>query len=138
MARKNVVPGSGNLIGDPHAIYRKNQKLRNKSGKKSFATDIKILDTTRLITAQARLGLRYPLYCRPRSTMPKVKQNKRNSAAKGNSYADAAAKTKAANNVFKMNTDVGQHVLKNPGIAQAIVDKADLKQSDVRLMDQHT
>ena len=72
------------------------------------------------------------------STMPKVKQNKRNSAAKGNSYADAAAKTKAANNVFKMNTDVGQHVLKNPGIAQAIVDKAELKQSDVGSMGQHT
>ena len=70
--------------------------------------------------------------------MPKVKQNKRNSAAKGNSYADAAAKTKAANNVFKMNTDVGQHVLKNPGIAQAIVDKAELKQSDVGSMGQHT
>lgn len=30
-----------------------------------------------------------------------------------------------------MNTDLGQHVLKNPGVAQAIVDKADLKQSDV-------
>ena len=30
-----------------------------------------------------------------------------------------------------MNTDLGQHVLKNPGVAQAIVDKADLKQSDI-------
>ncbi|KAL8927401.1 MAG: hypothetical protein Q9172_001399, partial [Xanthocarpia lactea] len=30
-----------------------------------------------------------------------------------------------------MNTNIGQHVLKNPGVAQAIVDKADLKQSDV-------
>ena len=32
-----------------------------------------------------------------------------------------------------MNTDLGQHVLKNPGVAQAIVDKADLKQSDTVL-----
>lgn len=32
-----------------------------------------------------------------------------------------------------MNTDIGQHVLKNPGVAQAIVDKADLKQSDIVL-----
>ncbi|OJJ30714.1 hypothetical protein ASPWEDRAFT_121180 [Aspergillus wentii DTO 134E9] len=65
--------------------------------------------------------------------MPKVKQGKRNSASQANPYADAVAKTKAANSIFKMNTDIGQHVLKNPGIAQAIVDKADLKQSDVVL-----
>lgn len=32
-----------------------------------------------------------------------------------------------------MNTDIGQHVLRNPGVAQAIVDKADLKQSDIVL-----
>lgn len=32
-----------------------------------------------------------------------------------------------------MNTDLGQHVLKNPGVARAIVDKADLKQSDIVL-----
>ena len=32
-----------------------------------------------------------------------------------------------------MNTDLGQHVLRNPGVAQAIVDKADLKQSDIVL-----
>ncbi|KAK1026084.1 Dimethyladenosine transferase, partial [Friedmanniomyces endolithicus] len=36
-------------------------------------------------------------------------------------YATAAAarkgksKTAAANNIFKMNTDIGQHILKNPG-----------------------
>lgn len=38
-----------------------------------------------------------------------------------------------SNAIFKMNTDIGQHVLKNPGVAQAIVDKADLKQSDIVL-----
>lgn len=60
--------------------------------------------------------------------MPKALKQKRNgSAAQSSPYA----KTKAANNIFKMNTDLGQHVLKNPGVAQAIVDKADLKQSDV-------
>ncbi|EHA23625.1 hypothetical protein ASPNIDRAFT_47196 [Aspergillus niger ATCC 1015] len=32
-----------------------------------------------------------------------------------------------------MNTDLGQHILKNPGVAQRIVDKAELKQSDVVL-----
>ncbi|RAH45960.1 dimethyladenosine transferase [Aspergillus brunneoviolaceus CBS 621.78] len=65
--------------------------------------------------------------------MPKVKQQKRNSASKANPYADAAAKTKAANSIFKMNTDLGQHILKNPGVAQRIVEKAELKQSDVVL-----
>lgn len=60
--------------------------------------------------------------------MPKAFKQKRNgSAAQSSPYA----KTKATNNIFKMNTDLGQHVLKNPGVAQAIVDKADLKQSDV-------
>ena len=32
-----------------------------------------------------------------------------------------------------MNTDLGQHVLKNPGVADAIIAKADLKQSDTVL-----
>jgi len=52
----------------------------------------------------------------------------------GGSGPSAAAKdaaSKAVNKVFKMNTDLGQHILKNPGVAQAIVDKAGLKQSDV-------
>ncbi|OQD73176.1 hypothetical protein PENDEC_c016G00538 [Penicillium decumbens] len=60
--------------------------------------------------------------------MPKVKPQKRNSARD-----DAVAKTKAAHSIFKMNTDIGQHVLKNPGIAEQIVNKAELKQSDVVL-----
>jgi hypothetical protein len=74
-----------------------------------------------------------PLYVKVRlKVMPKVLSKKRNGAAQTSPYAQAAAKTTAANNIFKMNTDMGQHVLKNPGVAQAIVDKADLKQSDVR------
>lgn len=35
--------------------------------------------------------------------------------------------------VFQMNTGIGQHILKNPAVAQAIVDKANLKPSDVVL-----
>ncbi|SCU81972.1 LAMI_0B08438g1_1 [Lachancea mirantina] len=35
--------------------------------------------------------------------------------------------------VFKFNTDLGQHILKNPLVAQGIVDKAQLKPSDVVL-----
>ncbi|GAB1735731.1 hypothetical protein NU219Hw_g4292t1 [Hortaea werneckii] len=51
-------------------------------------------------------------------------------ARKGKSSSSSKA---AAHNIFKMNTDIGQHILKNPGVAQAIVDKADLKQSDIVL-----
>lgn len=63
--------------------------------------------------------------------MPKANHKKRNNASHSSPYAEAAAKTKAANSIFRMNTDIGQHVLKNPGIAEKIVEKADLKQSDV-------
>ncbi|KAI4149507.1 MAG: hypothetical protein L6R39_002485 [Caloplaca ligustica] len=63
--------------------------------------------------------------------MPKATKQKRNGAAQGSPYT--STKTKSSNNIFKMNTDLGQHVLKNPGVAQAIVDKADLKQSDIVL-----
>lgn len=64
------------------------------------------------------------------STMPKDTKQKRNGASHGAPYANS--QPKASNKIFKMNTNIGQHVLKNPGVAQAIVDKADLKQSDVR------
>ena len=63
--------------------------------------------------------------------MPKAAGKKRNGAVESSPYAQAAVKTKAANSIFKMNTDLGQHVLKNPGVAEAIVAKADLRQSDV-------
>ena len=69
--------------------------------------------------------------------MAKSAPQKRNGSAQGSPYAHAAAKTRAANHIFKMNTDIGQHVLKNPGVAQAIVDKADLKQSDVGSISRH-
>ncbi|KAL7268482.1 Dimethyladenosine transferase [Rhizina undulata] len=45
-------------------------------------------------------------------------------------HTEWKAQCRVVNNVFGMNTDLGQHILKNPGVAQAIVDKAGLKQSD--------
>ncbi|KAI9820441.1 MAG: Dimethyladenosine transferase [Thelocarpon impressellum] len=65
--------------------------------------------------------------------MVKAKAGKRHGGARGTPYEAGAVKAKAANHIFKMNKDIGQHILKNPGIAQAIVEKADLKQSDVVL-----
>ncbi|KAI9848407.1 MAG: Dimethyladenosine transferase [Sclerophora amabilis] len=65
--------------------------------------------------------------------MGKLKAAKRNGFAQSGPYDAAGLKMQATNHIFKMNKDIGQHVLKNPGIAQAIVEKADLKQSDVVL-----
>ncbi|KAH6655579.1 S-adenosyl-L-methionine-dependent methyltransferase [Truncatella angustata] len=43
-------------------------------------------------------------------------------------------KAKAGNNIFKFNTSsYGQHILKNPGVAEAIVQKANLKPTDTVL-----
>ncbi|KAJ4396642.1 Dimethyladenosine transferase [Gnomoniopsis smithogilvyi] len=44
-----------------------------------------------------------------------------------------ASSAAGKNNVFKFNTNVGQHILKNPGIADAIVDKSFLKPTDTVL-----
>ncbi|PBP21709.1 dimethyladenosine transferase dimethyltransferase [Diplocarpon rosae] len=63
--------------------------------------------------------------------MGKLKSGKKNSSAAGSSpYAKAQSTT---NNVFKFNTNVGQHILKNPGVAEAIVAKANLKPTDIVL-----
>ncbi|SCU81034.1 LADA_0B10858g1_1 [Lachancea dasiensis] len=40
---------------------------------------------------------------------------------------------KHLSSVFKFNTDLGQHILKNPLVAQGIVDKAQIRPSDVVL-----
>lgn len=40
---------------------------------------------------------------------------------------------KHMNSVFKFNTNLGQHILKNPLVAQGIVDKAQIKPSDIVL-----
>ena len=65
--------------------------------------------------------------------MPKILRPKdaTSGVTKNDPYAGAKSrkndKSAAAHNVFKMNKDLGQHILKNPGVAQAIVDKAELK-----------
>ncbi|KAI0393277.1 rRNA adenine dimethylase [Xylariaceae sp. FL0594] len=64
--------------------------------------------------------------------MGKAKTSKRGSAG-STPYDRPAKKNAAANNVFKFTKDLGQHILRNPGIAQAIVDKAYLKPTDVVL-----
>ncbi len=52
-------------------------------------------------------------------------------------YADSTQSPVSAqqqmNSVFKFNTNIGQHILKNPSIAQGIVDKAGIKPSDIVL-----
>ena len=69
------------------------------------------------------------------SNMPKLARHKRNGSATtqfaGVTKSRPAKSAKAGHSIFKFNTDIGQHILKNPGVAQAIVDKADLRQSDV-------
>jgi len=66
--------------------------------------------------------------------MAKAKPPKRNSAAASSNGAPYSKTAPAAkNNIFKFNTNVGQHILKNPGVAEAIVNKAFLKPTDTVL-----
>lgn len=51
----------------------------------------------------------------------------------GSSSGKNVAAEKHINTVFKFNTDLGQHILKNPLVAQGIVDKAKIKPSDIVL-----
>lgn len=60
--------------------------------------------------------------------MPKERRKRASGSA--SPYGKPATKAAAAHSIFKMNTDLGQHILKNPGVANAIVEKANLKQSD--------
>ncbi|ODQ66327.1 putative dimethyladenosine transferase [Nadsonia fulvescens var. elongata DSM 6958] len=46
---------------------------------------------------------------------------------------DSSAANAKKTSVFKMNTGIGQHLLKNPLVAQGIVDKTDIKPSDIVL-----
>ncbi|CAN6657716.1 dimethyladenosine transferase [Trichomonascus vanleenenianus] len=61
--------------------------------------------------------------------MPKVKSRSHIKGATASADPVAAKRT----TVFKMNTGIGQHILKNPLIAQGIVDKADIRPSDIVL-----
>lgn len=68
--------------------------------------------------------------------MPKVNSRTKSHSAMSSPYSKPSAstgKSSGSHAIFKMNTDLGQHVLKNPGIADAIVAKAELKQSDIVL-----
>jgi 18S rRNA (adenine1779-N6/adenine1780-N6)-dimethyltransferase len=62
--------------------------------------------------------------------MPKDKRKRASGAAEASPYSKPSAKAAAAHSIFKMDKDLGQHLLKNPGVAAAIVQKAHLKQSD--------
>ncbi|KAH9233810.1 hypothetical protein K456DRAFT_1724690 [Colletotrichum gloeosporioides 23] len=64
--------------------------------------------------------------------MGKANAGKRNAAGSGSPYS-RPGKSNKTNNVFKFNTNVGQHILKNPGVADAIVHKAELKPTDTVL-----
>ncbi|KAI0164516.1 rRNA adenine dimethylase [Hypoxylon sp. FL1284] len=63
--------------------------------------------------------------------MGKAKAAKRGGA--NSTPYDRPSKHPAANNVFKFSKDFGQHILKNPGIAEAIVNKSNLKPTDTVL-----
>ncbi|KAK3942219.1 S-adenosyl-L-methionine-dependent methyltransferase [Diplogelasinospora grovesii] len=64
--------------------------------------------------------------------MGKAKPQKR-AGAHGSTPYERKPKAAASQNIFKYNKDFGQHILKNPGISDAIVDKAFLKSTDVVL-----
>ncbi|OAA42243.1 dimethyladenosine transferase dimethyltransferase [Metarhizium rileyi] len=70
--------------------------------------------------------------------MGKVKQSKRNGAPSSPYDRPSAGSNNSGansnkNNVFKFNTNFGQHILKNPGVSDAIVEKAYLKPTDTVL-----
>lgn len=72
--------------------------------------------------------------------MGKVKTPRRAGAASSSPYdrksgsaASAAAAAPNKNNVFRFKKDYGQHILKNPGIAEEIVKKAFLRPTDTVL-----
>nr|CAA92586.1 dimethylase [Kluyveromyces lactis] len=62
--------------------------------------------------------------------MGKAVKKKYSGASSGGKEVDAE---KHLTTVFKFNTDLGQHILKNPLVAQGIVDKAQIKPSDIVL-----
>ncbi|KAG6038121.1 hypothetical protein E4U19_001043 [Claviceps sp. Clav32 group G5] len=70
--------------------------------------------------------------------MGKVKPSKRNGASntpyeRPSNGPGGGSSAASKNNVFKFNTNFGQHILKNPGVSDAIVEKAYLKPTDTVL-----
>lgn len=71
-------------------------------------------------------------------TMAKIKHAKRGSASstpyeRPSGGGGGSGSNANKNNVFKFNTNFGQHILKNPGVSDAIVEKAFLKPTDTVL-----
>ncbi|KAL7789987.1 S-adenosyl-L-methionine-dependent methyltransferase [Trichoderma ceciliae] len=64
--------------------------------------------------------------------MAKADKSKRNNAS-NSPYEKPSGGSSKTNNVFKFNTNFGQHILKNPGVSDAIVEKAFLKPTDTVL-----
>lgn len=62
-----------------------------------------------------------------------AKAPKKKFSTASNPTANKVAAEKHLNSVFKFNTNLGQHILKNPLVAQGIVDKAQIKPSDIVL-----
>lgn len=65
--------------------------------------------------------------------MGKAKTAKRGNAQSAPYDRPSKNAAAAGNNVFKFSKDFGQHILKNPGIAETIVNKANLKPTDTVL-----
>jgi 18S rRNA (adenine1779-N6/adenine1780-N6)-dimethyltransferase len=64
--------------------------------------------------------------------MAKAQRGKRNAAASSSTpYARPTTASKAP--IFKFNTKIGQHILKNPAIADAIVAKANIQPTETVL-----
>ena len=61
--------------------------------------------------------------------MGKSRPKRRNGASLSKNVPSPPVK----NNIFKFNTKIGQHILKNPGIADAIVEKANIQPTDTVL-----
>ncbi|KAL1844227.1 hypothetical protein VTJ49DRAFT_3883 [Mycothermus thermophilus] len=61
--------------------------------------------------------------------MPKAAKQKKNAAS--GPYDRKGSKSSGSTNIFRFDKDYGQHILKNPGISDAIVEKAFLKPTDV-------
>ena len=66
--------------------------------------------------------------------MPKAAKQKRAGPSSGpydRKASKGAGSSSSNTNIFRFDKDFGQHILKNPGISDAIVDKAFLKPTDV-------
>jgi len=64
--------------------------------------------------------------------MPKAQSAKKGGASGSGPYdRNKGQKSGANTNIFRFEKDYGQHILKNPGISDAIVEKAFLKPTDV-------